>query len=271
MVDGLRLIMSADDLERRIRERIREHESVIHAIEERLTARAGDASFDVRSEDDFKTVGELRTERDHLRGRVLRLAMIRDNLVKDERYTLTTADLRLAELMPSDSEDQSPTMRNDGVRNTSTGLVDGLKLTFTGAELHEVLQERIDAHLARAAHWRTELARTPDDQTEDHPLVPGHLCECEAERHDWRVKVLSVIRDHVDRFEVFRLGEGDLAFGELLPENPRWLKQEEYEERTGVAFNLERLTRRLGELDSVHALLGAHQEATIAAGAPPSA
>jgi hypothetical protein len=32
-------------------------------------------------------------------------------------------------------------------------------------------------------------------------------------------------------------------FGELLPEKPGWLEEEEYEERTGVGFHLERLTR----------------------------
>ena len=29
--------------------------------------------------------------------------------------------------------------------------------------------------------------------------------------------------------ELYRLGEGDLAFGELLPEKPGWMEQEEYE------------------------------------------
>jgi hypothetical protein len=44
------------------------------------------------------------------------------------------------------------------------------------------------------------------------------------------------------------VGEADLAFGELLPEKPGWMEQDEYEERTGVAFHLERLTKRVGEL-----------------------
>ncbi|MGH7947359.1 MAG: hypothetical protein ACREF9_20490 [Opitutaceae bacterium] len=74
------------------------------------------------------------------------------------------------------------------------------------------------------------------------------MCENEAERHEWRAEVLAFIRDHVDSTEVYRLGESDLAFGELLPEKPGWMEQEEYEERTGVAFHLERLTKRVGEL-----------------------
>jgi len=43
------------------------------------------------------------------------------------------------------------------------------------------------------------------------------------------------------------LSEADLAFGELLPEKPGSIEQEEYEERTRVGFHLERLTRRAGE------------------------
>src|SRR5207249_3216993 len=85
--------------------------------------------------------------------------------------------------------------------------------------------------------------RAPDQQTEDEPLLPDHICANEAERHDWRADVLTFIRDHVDAAAVYRLGEADLAFAELLPEKQSWLEQEEYEERTSVGFNLERLTK----------------------------
>jgi hypothetical protein len=43
------------------------------------------------------------------------------------------------------------------------------------------------------------------------------------------------------------LGAADLRFGELLPEKPGWLEQEEYEERTSVGFHLERLSKKVGE------------------------
>jgi hypothetical protein len=52
----------------------------------------------------------------------------------------------------------------------------------------------------------------------------------------------------IESAEVYRLSEEDLAFGELLPEKPGSIEQEEYEERTRVGFHLERLTRRAGEL-----------------------
>jgi hypothetical protein len=37
----------------------------------------------------------------------------------------------------------------------------------------------------------------------------------------------------------------DLEFGEVLPEKPGWMQQQEYEERTGVAFHLERIAKKL--------------------------
>ena len=57
-----------------------------------------------------------------------------------------------------------------------------------------------------------------------------------------------MIRDHVESAEVYRLGEADLAFGDLLPVKPEWMDQQEYEERTSIGFHLGRLTKRLGEL-----------------------
>ena len=41
----------------------------------------------------------------------------------------------------------------------------------------------------------------------------------------------------------YSYGADDLAFGELLPDKPGWFDQEEYEERTKVGFQLERLTK----------------------------
>ena len=74
------------------------------------------------------------------------------------------------------------------------------------------------------------------------------MCEHETERHEWRADVLDFIRNHVEAEENYRLGAVDLEFGELLPAKPGTIEQAEYEERTAVGFNLERLTKRLGEL-----------------------
>jgi len=127
-------------------------------------------------------------------------------------------------------------------------MIEGLRLTFPGEELRRLLEQRIDDHRRRADRWKGELARTPDDETEDQPLLPDHICENEAERHQWRAEVLGFIREHIESVELYRLGEADLDFGELLPEKPDWLEEAEYEERTSLGFHLERLTKRVGEV-----------------------
>ena len=127
-------------------------------------------------------------------------------------------------------------------------MIDGLKLTISGEELRALLERRIESHKRSAEHWQRELARTPEEQTEDEPLLPDHICENEAERHEWRADVLGFIRDHLDVSESYRLGEDDLAFGELLPAKPGWVEQEEYEERNRIGFGLERLTKTAGEM-----------------------
>ena len=127
-------------------------------------------------------------------------------------------------------------------------MIDGLKLTMTGVELRALLEQRVADHLRHAERWQRELARTPEEQTEDEPLLPDHICENEAERHEWRADVLGFIRDHIEPAELYRLCEADLIFGALLPEKPAWLEQQEYEERTSIGFHLGRLTKRGGEL-----------------------
>jgi hypothetical protein len=124
-------------------------------------------------------------------------------------------------------------------------MIDGLKLTLTGEEIKSLIQERITDHRLRVAHWTEEAARTLEDQTEDHPLLPEHACENEAELHEWRADVLTFLRDHLDPSEVYRLGEADLEFAELLPEQPEWLEQDEYEERRRQESELGPFTQRV--------------------------
>lgn len=132
-------------------------------------------------------------------------------------------------------------------RVTQSPTIDGLKLTIDGRTIFAILDERIARHQSHVERSKREIARTPEDETEETPLLPDHMCENEAERHEWRIETLCFIRDHLNADATYMLGEADLEFAELLPEKPRWVKQEEYEERTGIAFNLERLTKRLAE------------------------
>lgn len=140
-------------------------------------------------------------------------------------------------------------------------MIDGLKLTMTGEELCKLLDVRIHEHAERAERWTRESERSVDDQTEERPLLPEHMCENEAERHQWRGEVLEFVREHLEAGEVYRLGAADLEFGELLPEKPLWLKQDEYERETGMAFNLGRLAKEVGALtSSAYALASSRRE-----------
>jgi hypothetical protein len=248
MITGLQITIRGEDLSQRISERIRMHEATVGVLEGRIKLREGDLPFDVRVEDGFKTLGELESEREHYRGRVVRLTLLREGLVAGELYALSSADLRLAELVLPDSTDASGVPQDGWADDKKNAAIDGLKVTILGHELRTLLEQRIHDHERRAERWKHEQARTPEQETEDEPLLPEHMCANEAERHDWRADVLRFIRDHIEVAEIYRLGEEDLVFGELLPAKPEWIEQQEYEERTSVGFQLERLTRSVGDL-----------------------
>lgn len=146
-------------------------------------------------------------------------------------------------------------------------MIDGLKLTFSGSELRTILDQRVRRHEERTDRWTAETLRTADDQTDEEPLLPTHMCENEAERHAWRADVLAFIRDHIDAGETYRLGAADLEFGELLPEKPGWVEQDEYEQRTRIGFNLERLVKAVNGLIGFGCPMltraGSHGEPTI--------
>ena len=109
-------------------------------------------------------------------------------------------------------------------------MIEGLRLTMTGEEVRTLIQRRVAEHRAKAEHWRSEAARTPDDETKDTLLMPEHICENEATRHEWRAERLSFLRDHLDSSEVYRLGEIDLEFAELVPESPELLGPDDCED-----------------------------------------
>src|SRR6266478_2923690 len=255
MIRGLQITIGGEALSSRIAERIRMHEATITALDMRIKQREGDQPFDVRPEDGFKTLAELENERQHYRDRALCLAMLRDNIVAGEAYVLDRTDLRLAELISPDGAVASEVSDDRDVDYSRKPAMDGLKLTMPGEEVRRLLEQRMDDHQRRAQRWKREEARTPEEQTEDEPLLPDEMCANEAERHMWRADVLRFISDHIESAEVYRLGEADLAFAELLPEKPHWMEQEEYEERTSIGFHLERLTKKVGALMPCEAAL----------------
>lgn len=246
MIRGLQITLSGEELSRRIGERIRVHEIAISALDVRLAQRRRDQPFDVRAEDGFKTVGELENERQQYLDRVTPLTLIRNNLIEGEVYALSRADLQAAELIGSAGPEGARVAELAPIDEAENAAIDGLKLKFTGSELRELLERRMHYHERCAGRWKHEQTRTPDDQTEDAPLLPDHMCANEEERHDWRRDVLSFIRDHIDASKTYHLRDADLAFGELLPQKPGWMEQDEYEREISIGFNLERLTKEIG-------------------------
>lgn len=85
---------------------------------------------------------------------------------------------------------------------------------MTGQQLRDRLEERIRAYERRTAHNHRELEH-PDER--EDPSLPTQIIESEIERDLRRIDTLTLIRDHLVYDEIYRLGEYDLEFGELLP------------------------------------------------------
>jgi hypothetical protein len=152
------------------------------------------------------------------------LALIRDHLVQGESYTLGLADLCVLDLVPGEAT-------KDG-----TNVIDGLKLRMTGVELRDLLTDAAKARLRLADHWKREAARGPAETPKNgkSPL-PGRICEKEAERQEWRAEMLNFLKDHVDASATYWLGREDLEFGDLVPEEPDWLEEDELFDENVVA------------------------------------
>jgi hypothetical protein len=242
MIHGLRITMSGEELIRRISDRLALHESALRELDGRLERRRGDLLFHSDA-DGLQPLSERQAEHACCSDRVSSLTLLRDKIVAMETYDLGIAELRLLDLLPPGPQHPADAVESNVDVASRAGVIDGFKLTLTGTEIRELIAERIECHRASIQHWNRELARTPEEQTDEAPLLPAHMCENEAERHEWRIEVLEFMSDHIDTAATYRLADRDLEFGELLPEKPGWVAQDEYEERTGIRFNLERLAK----------------------------
>ena len=83
---------------------------------------------------------------------------------------------------------------------------------------------------------------------EEDVQLPAHMCELEVDRHAWRARVLDFLRGHVEVNETYHLALQDLELAELMPARPGSVEQDEYEQRTGLAFQVERLARAVSNL-----------------------
>jgi hypothetical protein len=125
-------------------------------------------------------------------------------------------------------------------------MIEGLKLTMTGEELRKRLDERVKHHEWVVEHYKHEATREPDPDVEYDCVLPEHMCEFEQELHQWRAETLAYIREHIEGGEVYRLGPADLEFGEILPEKPGSVEQDEFERENRVGFSMERIASEIG-------------------------
>ena len=65
---------------------------------------------------------------------------------------------------------------------------------------------------------------------------------------------------HIETSETYRLSAADLECADLLPEKPGWMEQEEYEQRTRVGFNLERVVKSIDGLAVATAAFQRHAD-----------
>src|SRR3954471_5893617 len=164
MIRGVEITIRGEELIRKIDERIRVREQAIAALDARIERRAGDLPFDIRA-DDLHTVPELETERQVHRDTVLRVTLIRNGLRPEERYSVSVADLRLADVVSFD-KDEGTMWGAGGDRPRDYPIIDGLKLTIAGEQLRAIIDERIAEHRRRAEWWTHERERTSEEQTE---------------------------------------------------------------------------------------------------------
>jgi len=123
-------------------------------------------------------------------------------------------------------------------------MIDGVRVTLTGEDLRRLLDSRAAEHRADAAAWERRRDRTAEDATEE-ALLPEQVCENEAEREEWRARLLTFLRDHLDPSEVYRLTMDDLEAVDLLPEKPDWLEQDEFERSVHSRLGLGPDARRI--------------------------
>lgn len=125
-------------------------------------------------------------------------------------------------------------------------MIEGLKLTMTGEQLRKRLAERVKQHQRLVEHYKREATREPDPDAEFDCTLPEHMCEYEQELHQWRAETLAYMREHIEGGEIYRLGPADLEFGEILPEKPGSVEQEEFEQENSIRFSMKRIAKDIG-------------------------
>ncbi len=267
MLHGLHVVVTAKELAARLHARIEVHEARSRQLTQILEDHK-DSGFIFVGER-CHTPMEIDGMLSKHASRVDALTLMCNGLTEGETYALGLADLHAADLLGRELFEDDEESRNEERRLVAAfkracelgagaatapppppAIIDGLKLTIPGAELRKLLEEAAECHDRRTAFWKREAAR--EDDTEEHPCWPTHICENEAERHEWRADVLRFIHDYIEESATYRVGREDVDFAELLPDKPGSLEQSDYEERTKIGFSLERLVKAAERLGPIY-------------------
>jgi hypothetical protein len=100
-------------------------------------------------------------------------------------------------------------------------MINGLKLAMSGDEVISLLNARIERMRAVVAIKQDAMAgNAPPPRTAFVCQVPAETVQEEILQHEHRIRVLTIVRDHILPREVYLIGQKDLEFGELLPDPP---------------------------------------------------
>jgi hypothetical protein len=92
---------------------------------------------------------------------------------------------------------------------------------MSGDEVISLLDARIERIRAVIGIKQDAIAGDePPSRTDCAWQVPAEVVEEEIRQHEHRIRVLTIVRDHVLRGETYLIGQRDLEFGELLPDPP---------------------------------------------------
>jgi hypothetical protein len=120
-------------------------------------------------------------------------------------------------------------------------MITGLRVGFTGEEICAALDGRIEDCRRRAARWKYEAERPLESQTIDEPILPTHICMNEERLATWKAAVLTLIRDRIERSEVYLLEKRELASAGLLPPRPALVDAYDLDDGMTNGFSLERV------------------------------
>ena len=100
-------------------------------------------------------------------------------------------------------------------------MIDGLKLAMRGDEVTALLNERIERLRAIIGIKLDAIAgNAPPPRTDYVTQVPAEVVDDEIRQHEHRIRVLTMVRDHILGGETYLIGRKDLEFADLLPEPP---------------------------------------------------